>query len=297
MRRLGFLVRPGWVVLILIVGMFAYLAFTVLAPWQLGKNAETEQRNSLIEQSLDAAPVPVGELMTDQAAPPADSEWRRVLLTGSYLPADEVVARLRSVDATPGFEVLTPFQLESGPVVLVNRGFVPTDVGTEVPGFAAPPEGQVQLEGRVRMPEGSTGRDVIDGADGVVQVYSINPREISAATGADLPGFYVQLAADQPGGLGVIGLPQLDAGPFLSYGLQWIAFGIMAPLGLLYFVRAELRERRGRGSSQEAVATEDEANDDGSTEPGAADLGTSAPGPAKPSRPRDVLADRYGHHR
>ncbi|MBD8505567.1 SURF1 family protein [Hoyosella sp. G463] len=275
MRRLGFLVRPGWVVLIIIVGVFAYLAFTVLAPWQLGKNAETEQRNSLIEQSLDAEPVPVDELMSGQDALAADDEWRRVLLNGSYLPADEVVARLRSVDATPGFEVLTPFQLDSGPVVLVNRGFVPTDVGTEVPSFAAPPEGQVRLEGRVRMPEGSTGRDVIDGDDGVMQVYSINTEEISAATGTDLPAVYVQLAADQPGGLGVIGLPQLDAGPFLSYGLQWIAFGIMAPLGLLYFVRAELRERRGRGTRKHEEATE----------------------PAAPSRPRDALADRYGHHR
>ncbi|WP_149361354.1 SURF1 family cytochrome oxidase biogenesis protein [Lolliginicoccus suaedae] len=282
MRRLGFLVRPGWVVLIIIVGVFAYLSFTVLAPWQLGKNAETEQRNTLIEQSLDAEPMPVDELMIDQGAPPADNEWRRVLLSGSYLPADEVVARLRSVDSTPGFEVLTPFELDSGPVVLVNRGFVPTDVGTEVPGFTAPPEGQVQLAGRIRMPEGTTGRDAIDGDDGVMQVYSINTDEISAATGTDLPGFYVQLAAEQPGGLGLIGLPQLDAGPFLSYGLQWIAFGIMAPLGLLYFVRAELRERRGRGSRDD-----DEAGEKGAAEP----AGTV------PSRPRDVLADRYGHNR
>ena len=44
--------------------------------------------------------------------------------------------------------------------------------------------------------------------------------------------------------LGVLPLPQTDSGPYLSYGLQWLAFGIMAPLALAYFVRAELRERR-----------------------------------------------------
>ena len=39
-------------------------------------------------------------------------------------------------------------------------------------------------------------------------------------------------------------MPKLDRGWHLSYGLQWIAFGIMAPLGLGYFVWAEFRERR-----------------------------------------------------
>ena len=58
-----------------------------------------------------------------------------------------------------------------------------------------------------------------------------------------MPG-YLQLEADAPGALEPVPLPQLDAGPYLSYGLQWLAFGIMAPLGLAYFVRAELRERR-----------------------------------------------------
>ena len=38
MRRWTFLLRPQWLALIVVVGAFAYLCFTVLAPWQLGKN-------------------------------------------------------------------------------------------------------------------------------------------------------------------------------------------------------------------------------------------------------------------
>ncbi len=41
MKRLAFLLRPGWLALGLVVVAFAYLCFTVLAPWQLGKNTKT----------------------------------------------------------------------------------------------------------------------------------------------------------------------------------------------------------------------------------------------------------------
>ncbi len=56
-------------------------------------------------------------------------------------------------------------------------------------------------------------------------MYSINTAQIAALTGVPLAGSYLQLVGDQPGGLGEIPLPHLDAGPFLSYGIQWIAFG------------------------------------------------------------------------
>ena len=38
LRRMAFLLRPGWIALALVVIAFTYLCFMVLAPWQLGKN-------------------------------------------------------------------------------------------------------------------------------------------------------------------------------------------------------------------------------------------------------------------
>ena len=81
-------------------------------------------------------------------------------------------------------------------------------------------------------------------SDGVRQVYSISTSQIATLIGAPLTGSYLQLVDNQPGGLGVIGLPHLDAGPFLSYGIQWITFGVVAPILLGYFVYAEVRARR-----------------------------------------------------
>ena len=87
-------------------------------------------------------------------------------------------------------------------------------------------------------------------------MYAIDTAQISALFGVPLTGSYLQLVEDQPGGLGVINLPHLDAGPFLSYGIQWIAFGILAPIGLGYFIVSRdqgtsTREGRSRQSARD----------------------------------------------
>lgn len=238
-----FLLRPSWLILAVVVAGFAYGCFTVLAPWQLSKNTSAEDRNARISASMAQDPVPVAERL-DGEGPTVDDEWGRVVAQGSYLTDSDVLVRLRSVDAQPAYEVLTPFALESGRTILVNRGYVRPVRGSEVPEIPAAPGGNVTLEARIRMSEGTMeGKEPFTDA-GYQQVYFIDAPQVAAVTGLDLEDIYLQLDADQPGGLGVIPLPQLEAGPYLSYGLQWLAFGIMAPLGLGYFVWAELRERR-----------------------------------------------------
>ncbi|WP_107983359.1 SURF1 family protein [Rhodococcus sp. OK519] len=252
MRRLTFLLRPGWLALAAVVAGFAFMCFTVLAPWQLGKNTRNEERNSLLEQSLNAEAVSIDTLL-DANGPVANDEWRKVLATGTYVPDSDLLVRLRSVEDKPAFEVLTPMRLDGGDTLLVNRGYVRPEQGTEAPPIPAPPTGEVTVEGRIRMSEGTVpGKEPIT-ESGTRQVYYIDSGQIGQFVGTDLLNGYLQLDDAQPGGLGTIPLPQMDAGPYLSYGLQWLAFGIMAPLGLAYFVRAELRERR-KSKQQRAAA-------------------------------------------
>ncbi|MEU5843201.1 SURF1 family protein [Rhodococcus sp. NPDC047139] len=279
MRRLTFLLRPGWLVLALVVVGFAYACFTVLAPWQLGKNTSTEDRNGRIAASMAQDPVPVADLLGGDG-PTIEQEWRRVVAQGTYLQDSDVLVRLRSVDSQPAYEVLTPFALDSGGTILVNRGYVRPVRGTEVPEIPPAPSGNVTLDARIRMSEGTVpGKDPFYDA-GYQQVYFIDAPQVAAMTGLELEDVYLQLDADQPGGLGVISLPQLDAGPYLSYGLQWLAFGIMAPLGLGYFVWAEIRERR---KAKTAAQGDDDA--------------TGTPVEAAPRSASEKLADRYGRPR
>lgn len=267
MRRWRALFQPGWLALALAVVAFAYLCFTVLAPWQLGKNTKTSRENNQIETSLNAAPMPVTDALPRQDSSAPDLQWRQVTATGHYLPAAQVVARLRMVDGEPAFQVLTPFSVDGGPTVLVDRGYIRSEQGSKVPQFAAPPDGTVRLTARLRDSETAPLDKTPFHQDGVLQVYAIDTRMVAATTHVPLAGSYLQLVENQPGGLGLIALPHLDAGPFLSYGIQWIAFGIAAPLGLGYFVYSEIRARRRESGQQpddttgEAVTTENKLAD------------------------------------
>jgi cytochrome oxidase assembly protein ShyY1 len=243
-RSLAFLLRPGWIALILVVIAFTYLCFTVLAPWQLGKNTRTSRENHQIETSLNTPPVPLKTLLPHQDSSAPNQQWRRVTATGHYLPDVQVLARLRVVEGDQAFEVLMPFLVDDGPTVLVDRGYVRPEQGSHVPSIPRPPEGTVSITARLRDSEPLVKDREPFARDGVQQVYSINTEQIAILTKVPLAGSYLQLVENQPGGLGVIGVPHLDAGPFLSYGIQWISFGILAPIGLGYFAYSELRVRR-----------------------------------------------------
>ncbi|OBG81624.1 hypothetical protein A5733_15515 [Mycobacterium sp. NS-7484] len=276
MRRLTFLLRPQWVALFIVVAAFAYLCFTVLAPWQLGKNTKTSRENNQISHSLQADPVPVTSLLPHQDSAAPDAQWQRVTATGHYLPEAQVLARLRVVDGEPAFEVLTPFAVDGGPVVLVNRGYIRPVEGSKVPEFAPPPSTPVTITARLRDSEAlAVGKEPFRSEDGAQQVYSINTGQIASLTGVALTGSYLQLVGGQPGGLGELSLPHLDAGPFLSYGIQWIAFGIVAPLGLGYFVYAELQQRRRERAAKQAEAA----------------------APPRELTAEEKIADRYGKRR
>ncbi len=272
MKRLGFLLRPGWIALALVVVGFAYLCFTVLAPWQLGKNTTTSRENRQINASLSADPVALTSVLPHQDSSAPDAQWRRVTATGHFLADKQLLARLRVVEGEPAFQVLVPFVVDAGPTVLVDRGYVRPEGASRVPPIAASPTGTVTLEGRLRDSETAPTDKQPLTEQGFRQVYAIDTAQVSRLVGVPLTGSYVQLEADQPGGLGIAPLPHLDAGPFLSYGIQWIAFGIVAPIGLGYFVYSELKARRREKQGR-----------DGAT--------------GGPVTVEEKLADRYGRRR
>ena len=275
MRRWSFVFKPGWVALALVVVAFAYLCFTMLAPWQLGKNTKTSRENHQIQASLSADPVPVTALLPHQDSSAPGAQWRRVTATGHYLPVPPVLARLRVIGGAPAYEVLAPFAVDGGPVVLVDRGYVKPEQGTAVPPVAAPPTGTVDITARLRDSETAPADKPPFTEGGLTQVYAIDIGQVAKVTRTPLAGSYLQLVEDQPGGLGVIELPHLDSGPFLSYGIQWIAFGILAPIGLGYFVYSEIRARRREAAAARAAEQ----------------------APAAPLTVEDKLADRYGRRR
>jgi cytochrome oxidase assembly protein ShyY1 len=259
--RLRFLLHPGWLMVTLVVLAFAASCFTLLAPWQFRRNAERSATNAAVRASFTAPPVPLASL-------PPQSEWRLAELTGSYT-GGEALARLRTVDGEPAYEVLNPFRLTDGSVVLIDRGFVRPNDTAQVPDYPAPPAGEVRLVARVRSDETDPQHrpafsDRTNG--GRRQVYAIDSQTVARADGLAIRPGYLILEPGAPGVLGPLPLPELDSGPFLSYALQWLAFGIMAILGWLYFTWREIKPggvlaepRPARRSVAERIAEEEAA--------------------------------------
>lgn len=246
--------QPGWIATALIIIAFTYVAFTILAPWQLHKNTVLTERNHHIEAAFSTEPRPLFDVFSPDGTLPAGHEYQRVQLHGHYLPESEVVMRVRPVEAGPAYHALTPFQVDQGPVVLVNRGWQRPADGKIPESFTPAPTGEVTIIALARPTEPKPTNAPIEDA-GRRYVHGINTAEISELTHTPLLHDYVQLSADQPGVLTPFPLPKLDTGPHLSYGIQWIAFGILAPIGLGYFVWAELRERRREAAELAELAT------------------------------------------
>ncbi|MDT7677870.1 MAG: hypothetical protein QOD82_5772, partial [Pseudonocardiales bacterium] len=239
-----FLFKPGWIAFVLVVIAFVVACYTLLAPWQFRRNAEQAEQNRQIAASFANPPRPLEELVPAGSAPGPAVEWRQAVVRGQYLPADEAVVRLRTVLGRPAFEVLTAFRTDDGRIVAVDRGYVRPGEDRHVSVFAPAPTGTTALTGRIRLDESDPDHRASLESGGHRQLYAADSQLLAQAIGAQVAAGYLQLIDGQPGGLGVLPLPDSDSGPFLSYAWQWLSFGAMAIFGLVYFIRLELLQRR-----------------------------------------------------
>lgn len=249
-----FLLRPGWIALVVAVIGFTVAAFTLLAPWQFGREAQRDAEQRAIDASYTTPPVPFDEL---GAGVTPETEWRQVTVTGTYLPEAEAVLRLRVVDGKPAVEVLTPLRTDSGRVLLVDRGTVTAASGAELPAYPAPPAEPVTLTGRLRLDQPDPERRAATPLGGKLIVYTIDSAAVGAATGLPVEPGHLQLSADQPGVLTPLTVaPDSSGAPFtnLSYALQWLTFGVIALVALGIFIRLELMHRRGDGGRKDRAA-------------------------------------------
>lgn len=306
MQILRRFLKPGWVIGLLAVAVFAWACFALLAPWQLGKSDDLDARNARLTESVRADPAPLWEVV-DGPEQFMAREWRLVTTSGRWQPGAEGLLRLRSVAGEPVYQVLTVFTLDDGREILVNRGHVPVGENNTVPEYPAAPTGPVEITSRVRATEPGQAETVM--VDGRQTVRVVDPTVLGDALGHELvPAGYLQLTGDQPGSLTPAPIPAIETGPYLSYGLQWLAFGVLAPLALLYFAWSEIKARRrdadeqtrdddqrpgGGGPSEDGPGGEGPVADESGD--GAADEASTDQAEENASTARErAMRDRYG---
>jgi surfeit locus 1 family protein len=124
--------RPAWRDLIA-PGLASLIALAILlglGTWQLERRAWKEDLIARILRQSRAEPVAPPP---PEAWDPARDEFRHVRVTGRFLNDRETLVHGLAPGETPGralqgYYVLTPFARQDGTQVLVNRGFVPTEL-------------------------------------------------------------------------------------------------------------------------------------------------------------------------
>ncbi|MBH1984607.1 MAG: SURF1 family protein [Burkholderiales bacterium] len=213
-----------------------------LAQWQQRRGDEKVARAARLEAGNLAAPLAL------TAAPllPADAqaiEYRRVTVTGNFVPAWTVYLDNRPYKGQAGFHVLTPFQIDGSAMhVLVAQGWLPRNNAerTRIPDYATP-TGTVTITGIARLNAGHVmelGTAPALAPHAIVQNADIG--QVARASGLALQPFLLEQTADPAAAPAASTLPvrdwpapDLGADKHRGYAFQWYALALMA---FLFFV-------------------------------------------------------------
>ena len=243
-----------------------------LGVWQVHRLAWKENLLATIDTRIKAPP---GTLPPPAAWPrlkPADYEYRRVALTGTFDNGKETLV-FGSTPYGVGSYVMTPMHLQDGgqegAIVLVNRGYVPSDRKDPATRRAGEPNGVVRIVGLMRAPER---RGLFTPADDPAagQYFSRDPAVLAAHDHlASVAPFTVDAdASANPGGwprggTTVIAIPNNH----LVYALTWFGtalamfaiFGNYAWRRLKADVSGEARPAGAFGRDASAIRARTEA--------------------------------------
>lgn len=211
------------------------------AMWQYDRHQSRHEKNSLITANVSKATMNEGQLISS-----ADSEraWRKLSLTGSFIPEKEILLRNRYHEGKYGFGVITLFRSEQNNLYWVDRGWVIAGKDALTAPITKPvTDEKVQIVSRVRI------ENIEDRVSG--SVFAVPSGENSkqlqkwnATESVTTSDVYLDLISssnpqfnpDVPAQL-----PTISDGPHLAYSLQWLIFGLLVILALFLVIREERR--------------------------------------------------------
>jgi surfeit locus 1 family protein len=219
----------------------AFIALLGLGTWQVQR---LEWKHDLIANREAAFGLPPAALPVDDKRL-AGFNYRRVSIAGRFLHDSEFYLVPRVFDGRIGLHVVTPFERSAGPIVLVDRGWVPESArapSTRVDGQVA---GTVTVDGvaRTTSPHNSFTPDNDAAAN---QWFWIDIPAMARHAGIALQPVFVEAGAGpSPSDLPVGGRTRVELrNNHLGYAVTWYA--LAAALAVIYALYHRRRQRGGR---------------------------------------------------
>ena len=206
----------------MVLALAACGAGVALGNWQAGRAAQKRALGEALERSLRGSPIEVPRTLAS-----ADSlVLKHVVAKGRFLEEHTVYLDNKLRRGQPGYEVVTPLQL-NGVSVLVMRGWVAAGkTRDELPRVATPP-GETQVVGLAlaRIPHALEPASIIRGK--VRQNLDIEG--YAKETGLALQPVVIEQHSPAPDGL-ARDWTRPDAGieKHQSYSLQWYSLAALA---------------------------------------------------------------------
>ena len=249
------LLRPRWILIHLALAtLTATMVF--LGFWQLNRLDQKQATNRNVIARTALPPVDVGDLFKSASTSLSFEElqWRVVTAQGTYLADEAVTIINRSQDATAGYSPVTPFLLDNGSVVFVNRGFVPLAQPTP-----SPTTGSVVLKGYLRTSQTRTLLGAVDSTDpSTVEFHRLDLDLLAQRMDQPTLPMYVQLMEQTPAlnspWPAPTQLPELTEGSHFSYAMQWWFFSLVSLTGWIVVSRRALRTRSSQDVALEQTS-------------------------------------------
>lgn len=127
-----------------------FLGCIALGIWQLERLQWKLALIAQVNRNLGAPSIPVARAL---AAAPDTSQYRRVTLTGHFENAKEAYVFGTAAGGVAVDHVITPFRLNGGRVLLVDRGIVPESLRDPRTRLAGQLKGERQVTGVWRIPD------------------------------------------------------------------------------------------------------------------------------------------------
>ena len=221
------------------------LIFMRLGIWQADRKAEKQM---LFEQFENAPVLSLEEALRQQ------KRFARVDARGRYDPDRHILLDNKIFNGRAGVHVLTPFSLENGTQILVNRGWLPLAADRRsLP--AVPTDGRERIvRGIFNRP--STGgqrlgeADIVKRDDWPQLITYLDMNSVGEALDTTLEPWLVQLDADDASGFedrqwqAAVMTPEVHG----AYALQWFA---LAAAALVIWIILGIR--RARSGSRETT--------------------------------------------
>ena len=236
--------RRGRIVLVAVIAGLLISGLTALGSWQIQRLSWKHDLIARVEQNIHATPIAAPNLDNWQQADKKALEYRAVSVTGHYLN-DKETAVAALTERGSGYWIVTPFQRDSGEVIYINRGYVPSAKRALENRAGGQIDGETSVTGLLRLtePKGFFLRQ----NDPEKNIWHARDIAVFAerAKLKNVPDYFIdanaeQNTADRPqGGLTVVKF----ADNHLVYALTWFVLALMVLAMAVFFIRHEINHK------------------------------------------------------